>query len=192
MPAPATPRPRLPHAAPPLLLLLTALATALPCHHPRTHDATFLWRSLQFLRAMAPSSTQTCHHQPAPFPFPDALLHTSHPQQAAATVQRILDHLFAILSSTSALQHWDTQAHRDLLNTIHRYLQDLERCVPANGTLLQGQGARRLRLDIDEYFSRFHNLLRTHNHSACAWDHVRLEACTCFQHLRNLTRTMRD
>ncbi|NXL04542.1 IFN protein, partial [Mesembrinibis cayennensis] len=191
MPAPATPHARLRHGAPPLLLLLTALATALACHHPRTHDATFLWRSLQFLRAMAPSHAQPCHQHHAPFPFPDALLHTDHPQQAADTLQRILDNLFDILSSNSALQHWGTQAHRDLLSTMDRYLEDLQPCVTPNGTLPQGRGAQDLRLRIDEYFSHFHNFLRTHNHSACAWNHVRLQARTCFQHLHNLTRTMR-
>ncbi|CAM9132842.1 unnamed protein product, partial [Bubo scandiacus] len=84
MAAPATPQPRLRHGAPPLLLLLTALATALACHHlPPRHD-TFPWDSLQLLQAMAPSPTQPCHPRQAPV-FPDTLLHTSHPQQAAAT-----------------------------------------------------------------------------------------------------------
>ncbi|NWZ54735.1 IFNA protein, partial [Haliaeetus albicilla] len=117
MAAPATPQPRRPHGATALLLLLPALATALACHHLRPRDATFPWDSLQLLQAMAPSPPQPCHHQQAPF-FPDALLHTDHPQQAAATALRILQHLFATLSSPTTPQHWDAQARHHLLNNL--------------------------------------------------------------------------
>ncbi|NXW11104.1 IFN protein, partial [Fregetta grallaria] len=190
MAAPATPHARLPHGAPPLLLLLTALATALACHHLRPRDATFPWDSLQLLQAMAPSPPQPCHHQHAPFPFPDTLLPTHHPQQAAATALRILQHLFATLSSPSTPHHWDAHARHGLLNNIQHYEHDLEQCLPANGTLSQGQGPRHLLLNVNKYFRRIHDFLRTHNHSACAWDHVRLEARLCFQRMDTLIRRM--
>ncbi|XP_057221584.1 interferon-like [Malurus melanocephalus] len=76
MPAPTAPRPRLPHAAPPLLLLLTALATALACQHLWTPDDTFPADALRLLRDMAPSHAQPCHLQQPPF-FPDALRHNN-------------------------------------------------------------------------------------------------------------------
>ncbi|NWS61440.1 IFN protein, partial [Chunga burmeisteri] len=190
MAAPATPQPRLRHGAPPLLLLLTALATALACHHLRPRHATFPADSLRLLQAMAPSPPQTCHHQHAPF-FPDTLLHTDHPQQAAATALRILQHLFDTLSSPSSPQHWDAQARHDLLNNLQHHIQQLQQCLPANGTLFQGQRARNLLLTINKYFRDIQDFLRTHNHSACAWDHVRLEAHICFQHVNTLMRQMK-
>ncbi|KAK4816871.1 hypothetical protein QYF61_024513 [Mycteria americana] len=162
MPAPASPQPRLRHGAPALLLLLTALATTLACHHLRPRDATFPWDSLQLLQAMAPSPPQPCHHQHAPFPFPDTLLHTNHPQQAAATALRILQHLFATLSSPSTPPHWDAQARHHLLNCIKcsmwagyrggffkKLLEPSSMCDEANGRQLQdglaaGQGRAHL------------------------------------------------
>ncbi|XP_059690075.1 interferon-like [Gavia stellata] len=190
MPAPATPQPRLRHGATALPLLLTALATALACHHLRPRDATFAWDSLQLLQALAPSPPQPCHHhQHAPF-FPDTLLHTNHPQQAAATALHILQHLFTTLSSPSTPQHWDDQARHLLLNHLQRYIRHLEQCLPASGTLFGRHGPRNRLLTIAKYFGRIQDFLHTHNHSACAWDHVRLEARACFQHLHNLTRTV--
>ncbi|NXX55109.1 IFN protein, partial [Scopus umbretta] len=192
MPAPATPQPCLRHGAPALLLLFTALATALACHPLRPRGATFLWDSLQLLQAMAPSPTQPCHHQHAPFPFPDALLHTSHPQQAAATALHILEHLFNTLSGPSTPQHWDDQERRHhLLNNLQHYKEDLEQCLPANRILFKRQGPRNLLLSINKYFRNIRDFLHTPNHSACAWEHVRLEARACFQRLHNLTRTTR-
>ncbi|XP_068278864.1 interferon-like [Nyctibius grandis] len=191
MPAPATPPPCLPHRAPVLLLLLTALATALACPHLRPRDDTFPSDSLQLLQAMAPSPTQPCHLQQPPF-FPHTLLHTTHPQQAAATALCILQHLFDTLSSPSTPRHWDAHARHDLLNNLQRYRHHLERCLTDNAALLQGRGPRNLLLNVNKYFARIHDFLRTHNHSACAWDHVRLEARASFQHLHNLTRTLRN
>ncbi|XP_009490131.2 interferon-like [Pelecanus crispus] len=189
MAAPATPQPRLPHGAPALLLLLTALASALACQHLRPRDTTFPWHGLRLLQHMAPSPPQTCHHQHAPFPFPDTLLHASHPQQADATALRILQHLFDTLSGPNTPQHWDATARRQLLSGLHHRIQQLQQCPPANPTLSQGQGPRNLLLGIEKYFGRIRDFLRTHNHSACAWDHVCLEARLCFQRLHNLTRS---
>ncbi|KAM6034336.1 interferon-like [Chlamydotis macqueenii] len=191
MPAPATPQPRLTHRAPTLLLLLTALATALACHHLRPRHDTFPWDSLQLLQAMAPSPPQPCQRHHAPFLFPNTLLHNNHPQQAATTALRILQHLFATLSSPNTPQHWDHHARHHLLNNIQDYIHHLEHCVPANGTLFKRQGPRNLLLTINKYFRDIQHFLHAHNHSACAWDHVRLQAHDCFQHLHNLTRTMR-
>ncbi|XP_033917684.1 interferon-like [Melopsittacus undulatus] len=191
MPAPATPHTRLGLGAPPLLLLLTALATGLACHHQPAHDATFPWRSLQLLQAMAPSPTQPCHHQQPPL-FPDTLLHSTHPQQAAAaTALRILQHLFNTLSSPSTPQHWHNHPRQQLLNGLQHRIQRLQHCLPHNATLFPGQGPRNPLLTINKYFRHIHHFLRAHNHSACAWDHVRLEARLCFQHVHNLTRTAR-
>ncbi|XP_061224986.1 interferon-like [Neopsephotus bourkii] len=191
MPAPATPQPRLGRGAPALVLLLTALATGLACHHRPASDDTFPWRSLQLLQAMAPSPTPPCHHQQAPL-FPDTLLHISHPQQAAATALRILQHLFHTLSSPSTPQHWHNEPRHQLLNSLQHRIQHLQRCLPDNATLFPGQGPRNTLLTINKYFRHIQDFLRTHNHSACAWDHVRLEARLCFQHLHNLTRTGRN
>ncbi|XP_074935233.1 interferon-like [Phalacrocorax aristotelis] len=191
MAAPATPQPRLRHGAAVLLILRTALATALACHHLRPRDATFPWDSTHLLQAMAPSPAPPCHHLHDPFPFPDTLLHTNHPQQAAAAAHRLLQRLFDTLSSPTVPQHWDAQARHRLLNSLQHHSRQLQRCLTGSGTLLQGQGLRKLLLDIEIYFGRIQDFLRTHNHSPCAWDHVRLEARLCFQHLQNLTRTLR-
>ncbi|NWU70795.1 IFN protein, partial [Pterocles burchelli] len=191
MAAPATPQPRRQHGAPALLLLLTALATAFACHHLRPRGATFPWDSLQLLQAMAPSPPQPCHHQQPLFPFPDALLHTNHPQQAPATALHILQHLFATLSSPSTPHHWDTQARHHLLNHLQHHIQQLQQCLPANRMPAQGQGPRNLLLSIKKYFRDIQDFLHAHNHSACAWDHVRLEARACFQRMDMLIRQMR-
>ncbi|KFV74082.1 Interferon, partial [Dryobates pubescens] len=190
MAAPATLQPRLQHGTPVLLLLLTALATARACYHPHAHDATFPWDSLQLLQTMAPSPTQPCQHQQAPA-LPTALLHNSHPQQAATIALRILQHLFAIFSSPGTPQHWDARAQQELLNNLQHHIQRLQQCLTDNGTLCQGQGPRNLLLSINKYFTSIQGFLHTHNHSACAWDQVRLQARACFQHLQNLTRTTR-
>ncbi|NWH49014.1 IFN protein, partial [Fregata magnificens] len=160
-----------PQPHPALLLLLPALTTTLACHHLHPCDATFPWDSLQLLQAMAPSPPQPCHHQHPPFPFPNTFLHTNHPQQAAAaTALHILQHLFATLSSPSTPHHRDAQAQHHLLNIHH-----LEQYMPANGMLFEGQEPHNLLLSINKYFRRIQDFLRTHNHSPCAWDHVRLE-----------------
>ncbi|XP_009473287.1 PREDICTED: interferon type B-like, partial [Nipponia nippon] len=81
---------------------------------------------------------------------------------------------------------------RDLLNNLHHYKEDLEQCVPANRMLFKRQGPRNLGLSIDKYFRHIHDFLHTHNHSACAWDHVRLEAHICFQRLDTLIWRMKS
>ncbi|NXG62651.1 IFN protein, partial [Hemiprocne comata] len=190
MAAPATPQARLHHAAATLLLLLTPLATATTCHHLWPRDHTFSWDNLQLLQAMAPSPPQPCHHQP-PTPFPDPLLHTNNPRHAAAAALRILQHLLDILSSPSTPQHWDTKARHELLNNLEHYIHQLHQCLTPRATLFQGQGPRNLLLNINKYFTRIQDFLHTHNHSACAWHRVLLEAQASFQHLHNLTRTTR-
>ncbi|XP_023800010.1 interferon-like [Cyanistes caeruleus] len=183
------PQTRLPHAAPVLPLLLTALATALACQQLWTHDDAFPGDALRLLQDMAPSHTQPCHLQEPPF-FPDTLLRDNlHPHQAADAALRILQHLFHTLSTNSTRQHWPTQARNDLLNKLQHHIHLLEQCLPDNATLFKGP--RNLLLTINKYFRDIHLFLRAHNHSACAWDHVRLEARASLQHLHNLTRTMR-
>ncbi|NWW71107.1 IFN protein, partial [Climacteris rufus] len=180
------PQPCLWHSTLAQLLFLMTLATGLPCHHLRTHDPG---EAIQLLQDMAPSTTQLCHlHQP-PF-FPDTLLHTKlHPHQAAATALRILQHLFHTLSTSSNSQLWDTKARDDLLNKLQLYMHRLEQCLPDNATLFRGP--RNPLLTINKYFRDIHLFLRAHNHSACAWDHVRLEALVCFQHVDRLIRRMK-
>uniref|UniRef100_A0A672VBL9 Interferon alpha n=1 Tax=Strigops habroptila TaxID=2489341 RepID=A0A672VBL9_STRHB len=180
---PAAPPAQRPPAPPTSLSrLLTTLATGLACHLRPPRDATFPWRSLQLLRDMAPSPTPPCHHHQAPV-FPDTLLHNSHPQQAAATALRILQHLFHTLSSPSTPHNWHNDARHQLLNGLQHRIQRLQHCLPDNATLFPGQGPRNALLTINKYFRHIQDFLRAHNHSACAWDHVRLEARLCFQHL---------
>ncbi|KFV74081.1 Interferon, partial [Dryobates pubescens] len=183
------PQPRLRHGNLVLLILLTALDTTCACHDPRQLDTTFAWDSLQLLQTMAPSPTKPCQQQQM-HTLPTALLHNSHPQQAATITLRILQHLFTIFSSPRTPQHWDQQAQHGLLNNIHHHIHHLEQCLPANGAFLF-PGPRNLLLSINKYFTSIQGFLHTHNHSACAWDQVRLQARACFQHLQNLTRTTR-
>ncbi|NXT24267.1 IFN protein, partial [Syrrhaptes paradoxus] len=125
------------------------------------------------------------------FPFPDALLHTNHPQQAPATALHILQHLFATLSSPSTPHHWDAQARHHLLNHLQHFIHHMEQCLPAKGMLFKRQGPRNLLLSINKYFRDIQDFLHAHNHSACAWDHVRLEARVCFQRIDVLIRQMK-
>ncbi|XP_023800009.1 interferon-like [Cyanistes caeruleus] len=174
------------HSTLALLLLITALAASLPCHHLRTHDPG---DALRLLQDMAPSHTQPCHLQEPPF-FPDTLLRDNlHPHQAADAALRILQHLFHTLSTNSTRQHWPTQARNDLLNKLQHHIHLLEQCLPDNATLFKGP--RNLRLTINKYFRNIHLFLRAHNHSACAWDHVRLEAIDCFKYMDRLIRRMK-
>ncbi|NWT53835.1 IFN protein, partial [Erythrocercus mccallii] len=189
MAAPTDPQPRLPHAAPALLLLLIALATTLACQQLWTHDDTFPANALRLLQDMAPSHTQPCHLQEPPF-FPDTLLHNNlHSHQAAATTLCILQRLFHTLSTNSTRQHWPTQARNNLLNQLQHHIHHLEQCLHDNATLFKGP--RSPLLTINKYFRDIHLFLHAHNHSACAWDHVRLEARASLQRLHNLTRIMR-
>ncbi|NXD29099.1 IFN protein, partial [Spelaeornis formosus] len=171
-----------------LLLLITALATGLPCHHLRTHGPG---DAVQLLRLMAPNTTQICHLQEPPF-FPDILTHNNlHPHQAAAITLRILQHLFHTLSSSSSSQHWHSQPRNQLLNKLQHHMQQLEQCLPDNGNGTLFKGPRKPLLAINKYFRDMHLFLHAHNHSACAWDHVRLEALDCFRHVDRLIRRMR-
>ncbi|NXN88644.1 IFN protein, partial [Bombycilla garrulus] len=190
MPAPTAPRPpRLTHAAPPLLLLLTALATSLACQHLWTRDDSFPDEALRLLQDMAPSHTQHCHLQEPPL-FPDTLLRNNlHPQQAAPAALRILQHLFHTLTNNTTPQHWHTWPRNQLLNQLQHRIHQLEHCLPDNATLRKGP--RNSLLTINKYFRDIHLFLHAHHHSACAWDHVRLEARHSLLHLHNLTRTMR-
>ncbi|XP_075302689.1 interferon-like [Opisthocomus hoazin] len=181
MPAPATPQPRLRHAALALLLLLPPLATALACHHLRPRHDAFAWDSLQLLHAMAPSPIQPCHHHHyTPF-FPDNLLRNNHPHHHHAAALRIVQHLFHTLSTPNTPHHWDTQAQYHLLNQLQHYIYHLEQCMQASSILFKGQGPRNLLLSINKYFRHIQDFLCTHDHSPYAWDHVRLEAHICFQ-----------
>ncbi|NWW43849.1 IFN protein, partial [Pedionomus torquatus] len=191
MPAPATtPLARLPHG-PTALLLITALAATLACQHMRHQDDTFAWESLKILKAMAPTPPQPCQYHQTPFSFPDTLLRNNHPQQAADLAGHILHNLFDILSRPRIPQHWDVKAQHDLLNSLDHYIHHLEHCMPANTTLIKRQGPRNLVLSLNKYFKRIRDFLHTHSHSACAWDYIRLEARTCFQHLDMLIRQMK-
>ncbi|XP_077027803.1 interferon-like [Agelaius phoeniceus] len=187
--APTATQPRLPHAAPALLLLLTALAGTLACQHLWTHEDTFPGDALRLLQDMAVGHTQPCHLPEPPF-FPASLLHHNlQPHQAAATALRILQHLFHTLSSNSTRQHWPGQARNHLLNKLQHHIHHLEQCLPDNATPFKGP--RNPLLAINKYFRDIHLFLHAHNHSACAWDHVRLEARASLLHLHNLTRAMR-
>ncbi|NWV02087.1 IFN protein, partial [Upupa epops] len=177
MTAPEAPQPRWWHRAPATLLLLAALATARACHHLRTQQHSFSWDSLRLLQDIDASPPQTCQHQAPTFRFPDTLLHNSHPQQAAVAALRILQHLFTTLNSSSTPQHWNAKAQQELLNNLHHYIASLEQCLATTGTLLKTkQGPRNLLLAINKYFTDIQHFLHAHNHTACAWDHVRLEA----------------
>nr|XP_014124412.1 interferon [Zonotrichia albicollis] len=186
MAAPGCSQPHRRHSTLALLLLILALATGLPCHHLRTHDPG---NALQHLQDMAPRTTLSCNLQKRPF-FPASLLHNNlQPHQAAATALRILQHLFHTLSSNSTRQHWPSHARNHLLNKLQHHIHHLEQCLPDNAAPFRGP--RNPLLAINKYFRDIHLFLHAHNHSACAWDHVRLEARASLQHLHNLTRTMR-
>ncbi|KAM7025386.1 interferon-like [Acridotheres tristis] len=187
--APTATQPRLPHAATALLLLLTALATTLACQHLWTHDDAFPGDALRLLHDMAPSHAQPCHLQERPF-FPDTLPHNNLlPRQAAATALRIFQHLFHTLSTNATRQHWPAQPRSALLNKLQHHIHHLEQCLPDNAALFQGP--RNPLLTINKYFRDIQSFLHAHNHSACAWDHVRLEARASLRHLHSLTRAMR-
>ncbi|NWI98099.1 IFN protein, partial [Pitta sordida] len=158
-----------------LTLLLLGLTTGLPCQHLWTLDNTLSWDGLQLLHDMAPTPLQTCDYLQQPPFFPDTLRHTNlNTQQAAATALCILQHLLHTLSSNTTSQPWHTQPRHDLLNQLQHYIHHLRKCLPHHAGLFKGP--RNPILTINKYFRDIHRFLRAHNHSACAWDHVRLEA----------------
>ncbi|NWH74780.1 IFN protein, partial [Piaya cayana] len=179
---PTMPAPHIPQ----ILLLLTALYTVLACQRP--HDDTLPWNSLQLLHTMAPNST--CQHQQPPF-FPNALQLNNHLQQAKHAVLTILHNLLHTFSSNRIPEQWDNTARHKLLNSLQHYIEHLQQCLPAHGTPFNRHGPHNLMLSINKYFRRIHDFLRVHNHSACAWDHVRLEARLCFQHVDVLFQQMK-
>ncbi|NXY45591.1 IFN protein, partial [Ceuthmochares aereus] len=181
---PTMPAPHIPQ----VLLLLISLHTVLACQRP--HDDTLPWNSLQLLHTMAPNSNHTCQHQQPPF-FPDALRHNSHPQQAKHITLAILRNLLHTFSSNRIPQQWDNPARHDLLNSLQHYIEHLQQCLSAHGMLFKRHGPRNLMLIINKYFRRIYDFLRIHNHSACAWDHVRLEAHLCFKHVDTLFQQMK-
>ncbi|NXS64499.1 IFN protein, partial [Brachypteracias leptosomus] len=114
-----------------------------------------------------------------------------HPQQAAHTALPVLQHLFAILNASNIPQQWHTQARHQLLNSLHHSIHHLEQCLTDNAPLFQTQQPRSPLLHINKYFADIQHFLHARNHSACAWDHVRLQARACLRRLHNLTRTTR-
>ncbi|NWY98667.1 IFN protein, partial [Loxia curvirostra] len=179
-------QPRLWHSTLAVLLLIVALATGLPCHHLRTHDPG---NTLQLLQDMAPRMTQFCNLQKPPV-FPDTLIHNNlQPQQAAATALRIQHHRFHTLSSNGTRQHWPRQPRNHLLNKLPHPIHHLEQCLAAKPTPFKGP--RNPLLAINKYVRDIHLFLHAHQHSTCAWDHVRLEALVCFQHVDRLIRRMK-
>ncbi|NWR81328.1 IFN protein, partial [Centropus unirufus] len=192
---PDQPQPRSTHrptmaapSTPQVLLLLMALHTAIACQRP--HDDNLPWNSLRLLHAMASNSTQPCQDQQPPF-FSDALRNSHNPQQAAHTALRILQNLFHTLSSNHIPQQWDNQARHDLLNSLQHYIQHLQQCLPAHRMHFKSHGPYNIMLNVNRYFRRIHDFLRIHHHSDCAWDHVRLEADLCFQHVDTLFQQMK-
>ncbi|NXO89359.1 IFN protein, partial [Certhia brachydactyla] len=173
------------HSTLALLLLIVALTTSHPCHHLRIHDPG---DALQLLQRMAPRTTEPCNLQKPPF-FPDTLLlrNNLHPHQAAIIALRILQHLFHTLSTSSP--HWNTQARSHLLNKLQHQIHHLETCLPDNTTLFKGP--RNTLIAINKYFRDIHLFLHAHNHSSCAWEHIRFEALVCFQHVDRLIRRMK-
>ncbi|NXX36735.1 IFN protein, partial [Nicator chloris] len=155
------------------LVLLPGLTTIHVCKTP------YPWDSLQLLQAMAPSIPQPCHHQQTPF-----LLPSFTPTAAAAIILCILQKLFTTLSSpnTPAHHHW----HAKIRHHVLHHIQQLEQYVQASGILFEGQGPCNLLLSINKYFGCIQDFLCTHHHRPYAWDHVCLEAHTCF-HLHNHT-----
>ncbi|NWR47115.1 IFNB protein, partial [Regulus satrapa] len=180
-------QPCLRHSTLALLLLIVALSTGRPCHHLRTHN---LGEALQLLHHMAPSTMQPCHLREMPF-FPKTVLSSNlQPHQAAAAALSILQHLFHTLSRSSSSQFWPSQPRNSLLNKLQHHIHHLQQCLLNNtATLLTAPGHPLL--TINKYFRDIHRFLDAHNHSACAWDHVRLEALDCFQHVDRLIRRMK-
>ncbi|NXK94643.1 IFN protein, partial [Formicarius rufipectus] len=172
-----------------LLLVVTALATSLPCQHLWILNNTFPWDALRLLRHMAPNSTETCDLQNEPL-IPDTLLQIPfNPQQATRITLSILNHLFYTLSNNHSSQHWQQRPRHRLLNKLQHYIDHLEKCSPKTSRLFKGPGNPLL--TIDRYFRDIHHFLPAHNHSACAWEHVRLQAHLFFQRVDKLTRRMR-
>ncbi|NXJ06299.1 IFNB protein, partial [Odontophorus gujanensis] len=175
-----------------LLLLLPALTTAFSCNHLRHQDANFSWKSLQLLQHMAPPPPQPCPQQDVTFPFPETLLERMDKKQAAIITLRILQHLLSILSSPNTPTHWIDHAHHSLLNQIHHYIHHLEQCLADQDTRSQRRGPHNSHLSIKRYFRHIHNFLQHNNYSACAWDHVRLQARDCFRHVDTLIQQMKS
>nr|BAA83090.1 interferon alpha [Gallus gallus] len=175
-----------------LTLLLKALATtASACNHLRPQDATFSHDSLQLFRDMAPTLLQLCPQHNASCSFNDTILDTSNTQQADKTTHDILQHLFKILSSPSTPAHWNDSQRQSLLNRIHRYTQHLEQCLDSRDTRSRTRWPRNLHLTIKKHFSCLHTFLQDNDYSACAWEHVRLQARAWFLHIHNLTGNTR-
>ncbi|XP_048788333.1 interferon type B-like [Lagopus muta] len=175
-----------------LLLLLPALTTAFSCNHLRQQDANFSWKSLQLLQNAAPPPPQPCPQQDVTYPFPETLLESKDKKQAAITTLHILQHLFNILSSPHTPTHWIDHARHSLLNQIQHYIHHLEQCFVHKGMRSQKRGPRNSHLIINKYFRSIHNFLQLNNYSACTWDHVRLHARACFQHVDTLIRQMKS
>ncbi|NWR81329.1 IFN protein, partial [Centropus unirufus] len=177
--------PTMPHThTPRLLLLLTALHATLACQLLSSLPD----HGLHLLHTMAPSSAHLCHHQHQhPSFFPDALRHNNRPHPPQHTAFCILDNLLHTLSSQRVPQHWDNHARQLLLNSLHQHQHRLQQCLTHSATL-PPRSCNHM-LSVNRYFRTIQNFLNDHNHSLCAWEHVRLEAHLCLQNLHNLTRT---
>uniref|UniRef100_A0A8V0YIF6 Interferon alpha n=1 Tax=Gallus gallus TaxID=9031 RepID=A0A8V0YIF6_CHICK len=158
---------------------------------PSPQDATFSHDSLQLLRDMAPTLPQLCPQHNASCSFNDTILDTSNTRQADKTTHDILQHLFKILSSPSTPAHWNDSQRQSLLNRIHRYTQHLEQCLDSSDTRSRTRWPRNLHLTIKKHFSCLHTFLQDNDYSACAWEHVRLQARAWFLHIHNLTGNTR-
>uniref|UniRef100_A0A8V0YIQ0 Interferon alpha n=1 Tax=Gallus gallus TaxID=9031 RepID=A0A8V0YIQ0_CHICK len=164
-----------------LTLLLKALATtASACNHLRPQDATFSHDSLQLLRDMAPTLPQLCPQHNA-----SLLLQRHHPghQQHPASRQNHPRHPSAPLHNPQQPQHsspLERQPTPKPPHRIHRYTQHLEQCLDSSDTRSRTRWPRNLHLTIKKHFSCLHTFLQDNDYSACAWEHVRLQARAWF------------
>ncbi|KAI1233249.1 hypothetical protein IHE44_0004850 [Lamprotornis superbus] len=135
---------------------------------------------------------------------------SSTPTAAAATTHCILQKLFITLSSPNTPAHhhcvgvreyslkvWVPPRHPEVFlnltywdakiwHCVLHHIQQLEQYVPASSILFEGQGPCTLLLSINKYFGCIQDFLCTHHHRPYAWDHICLEAHTCF-HLHKHT-----
>ncbi|OXB57103.1 hypothetical protein ASZ78_011767 [Callipepla squamata] len=112
--------------------------------------------------------------------------------QAAIITFHILQHLLSILSSPNTPTHWIDRTRHSLLNQINHYIHHLEQCLADQGTRSQRRGPHNSHLRISRYFRHIRNFLQHNNYSACAWDHVRLQARDCFRHVDTLIQQMKS
>ncbi|XP_058421310.1 interferon alpha-2-like [Diceros bicornis minor] len=170
-----------------LVMLCSSPACPLGCDLPLSHGHQ---EAFTLLSQMERISIRSCLKDRVDFRFPQMLVdgHQLEKTQAAAVVHETLQQIFHLFSTSGSPAAWDETLLDQFLVGLYQQLDDLETCLGKETKVQQSPlGSENSRLAVKRYFHRISLYLKEKEHSACAWEVVRVEIRRCFLFMNKLT-----